>query len=103
MEEIKTNIVYMAGRGNGKTITSLDNLLKEVGKMFKVKDTYISLENILKIEYLECHGLSERNYLTITYDITKTKIHIEMFNFEEYKTWADLIMAEVNGRKNERS
>ena len=74
-------------------------LLKEVDKMFKVKDTYISLENILKIEYSECHGLSQRNYLTITYDISQTKIHIEMSNMEEYYTWADLIMVEVNKRQ----
>lgn len=67
--------------------------------MFKVKDTYISLENILKIEYLEHYGLSERNYLTITYDISKTKIYIEMSNIEEYYTWADLIMMEVNKRQ----
>lgn len=71
--------------------------------MFKVKDTYISLENILKIEYLECHGISERNYMAITYDITKTRIHIEMANIEEYDAWADLIMTEVNKRLNERS
>ena len=74
-------------------------LLKEVDKMFKVKDTYISLENILKIEYSECHDLSQRNYLTITYDISQTKIYIEMSNIEEYYTWADLIMMEVNKRQ----
>ena len=74
-------------------------LLKEVDKMFKVKDTYISLENILKIEYSECYGLSERNYLTITYDISQTRIHIEMSNIEEYYTWADSIIMEVNKRQ----
>ena len=62
----------LIGYKRGDDYDSYESTLKVPIK----KDTYISLENILKIEYLECYGLSGRNYLTIIYDISKTKIFV---------------------------
>ena len=69
--------------------------------MFKVKDTYVSLENILQINYKQ---LADFDYIQIVYMFSNTVINIELDNgINEYYHWADQISEEVNRRLYERS
>lgn len=69
--------------------------------MFKVKDTYVSLENILQLNFVAYDDL---DFLEIVYIYSDKHIRILLTNgIDEYRYWSDLISEEVNRRLYERS
>ena len=70
--------------------------------MIRVKDTYISMENIKKIEHDQTY-FPEAHYIVITYFYDTDPIRIAIESFEEFEKLADMIQGIIYDEKRTNS
>ena len=63
--------------------------------MTRVKDTYVSTEQIKSLEFENGHGFGP-NYLVIKYHFSDEPIEIVVDNFEEFVELADELSKKIN-------
>ena len=66
--------------------------------MFRVKDTYVSIEQIKSLKFENGHGFGP-NYLVIKYHFSDEPIEIVVENFEEFVKLADDLSTKINFTK----
>lgn len=69
--------------------------------MLRVKDTCISIEDILSVDYHH-EDRWNRHYLTVRYKFNDHCVNIEISDFEEYEYWSEQIKTAVNNVINGR-
>lgn len=66
--------------------------------MLRVKDTYISIEDILSVDY-HYEDRWDRYYICVRYKDDHC-VNIEVDSIEEYEYWSEKITAAVNNKQN---
>lgn len=70
--------------------------------MMQIKDTYVSINKIRKISYINNYkGFSDNNYIVILYEDDK-ELYIKMNDKSEYEYYSNLLVEKIGGSREWR-